>query len=233
MRAPKHLHLPTCARPGAAHRVGVLLAGLCASLLLHAQPQPPAPGAIYSCTDAQGRTFTADRPLAECLDREQRELGPAGTMRRRIPPSYTPRELAEREENARQAARRVAQQNEARRRERALLVRYPDAAAHDRERADVLSRIDAVLHAARVRAGELAQERRRIDDELEFYRKDVSKAPAPVRRELDDNIQSLAVQKRFIGEQEAEKKRVNQRFDEERAQLARRWADTGADALQH
>jgi hypothetical protein len=209
-------------------RAGVLLSALGASLWLHAQPQPPAPGAIYSCTDAQGRTFTADRPLVECLDREQRELGPAGTMRRRVPPSYTPRELAEREENARQAARRVAQQNEERRRERALLVRYPDAAAHDRERVEALSRIDAVLNAAQVRVGELAQERRRIDEELEFYKNDVSKAPVSVRRKLDDNAQSVSVQKRFIGEQETEKKRVNRRFDEERVQLVRLWA--GADS---
>jgi len=206
------------------------LVGLCAGVPLHAQPQAPMPGAIYSCTDAQGRTFTADRPLAECLDREQRELGPAGTTRRRIPPSYTPRELAEREENARQAARRVALQNEERRRERALLIRYPDAVAHERERAEALSRIDAVLHAAQVRVGELAQERRSIDDELEFYRKDVSKAPVSVRRKLDDNAQSVSVQKRFIGEQEAEKKRVNQRFDEERVQLMRLWGVTSADA---
>ncbi|CAN5580234.1 hypothetical protein BH10PSE18_BH10PSE18_22790 [soil metagenome] len=226
MRGPKHLPR------GATHRTvrcaGVLLSALGASLWLHAQPQPPAPGAIYSCTDAQGRTFTADRPLAECLDREQRELGPAGTTRRRVPPSYTPRELAEREENARQAARRVAQQNEERRRERALLVRYPDAAAHDRERVEALSRIDAVLNAAQVRVGELAQERRRIDEELEFYKNDVSKAPVSVRRKLDDNAQSVSVQKRFIGEQETEKKRMNRRFDEERLQLVRLWA--GADS---
>ncbi len=226
MRSPGRL--PPAATPGNVNRAGVLVAALGASLLLHAQPQPPAPGAIYSCIDAQGHTFTADRPLAECLDREQRELGPAGTTRRRIPPSYTPRELTEREESARQAARRVAQQNETRRRERALLIRYPDAAAHDRERAAVLSRIDAVLHAAQVRVGELAQERHEIDDELEFYRKDVSKAPVSVRRKLDDNMQSVSVQKRFIGEQEAEKKRVNQRFDEESARLMRIWTSATA-----
>ncbi|OYX12745.1 MAG: DUF4124 domain-containing protein, partial [Acidovorax sp. 32-64-7] len=29
-------------------------------------------GSIYTCVDRQGRRLTADRPIAECLDREQR-----------------------------------------------------------------------------------------------------------------------------------------------------------------
>ena len=38
-----------------------------------------------------------------------------------------------------------------------------------------------------------------------------------------DNTQSTLVQSRFIGEQEDEKKRVNARFDEERARLRQLW----------
>ena len=47
--------------------------------------------------------------------------------------------------------------------------------------------IDAVINAARKRLGELADERKKIDDELEFYTKDPSKAPDAVRRKIDDN----------------------------------------------
>ncbi len=191
--------------------------------------RPAGAGAsIYSCVDAKGRTITADRPVPDCIDREQRELSPSGTTRRKVEPTYTARELAEREERERQAQQQAARQIEERRRERALLVRYPNAAAHDRERAEALVQIDAVIQAARKRLGELAEERKRIDDELEFYKSDPAKAPGSIRRKAEDNTRSAEVQNRFIGEQEDEKKRVNARFDEERARLKPLWAANAA-----
>lgn len=36
-------------------------------------------GGIYACTDASGRRITADRPIASCVDREQRVLGNTGS----------------------------------------------------------------------------------------------------------------------------------------------------------
>ena len=69
-----------------------------------------------------------------------------------------------------------------------------------------------------------AEDRKRIDDELEFYKRDPTKAPDSLRRKIEDNARSVAVQNRFIGEQEDEKKRVNARFDEEQARLKPLWA---------
>lgn len=208
-----------------------LALSLAAAGTVHAQqgPTPPggagaAAGGIYSCTDAKGRTITADRPIPDCVDREQRELNPSGTMRRKIEPTYTARELAEREDRERQALLVASRQQEERRRERALLVRYPNAAAHDRERAEALVQIDVVIQAAKKRLAELGEDRKKIDDELEFYKSDPTKAPDAVRRKLDDNAKSVAVQNRFIGEQQDEKKRVNARFDEEQTKLAPLWA---------
>ena len=115
--------LDLAARPFAAPW-GLLLIALWAGAA-PAQPAPaPAPAAgIYSCTDARGRTLTADRPIAECIDREQRELSPSGTTRRRIEPTYTARELAEREDRAREAALQAARLTDERRRERVLAYR--------------------------------------------------------------------------------------------------------------
>jgi hypothetical protein len=194
---------------------------------VHAQKAPassggPGPG-IYACTDAKGRIITADRPIADCSDREQRELNPSGTVRRTIEPTYTAREQAERDERARQAALQAARQVEERRRERALLMRYPNPAAHDHERSEALVQIDAVIQAAQKRLSELAEERKSIDDELEFYRKDPSKAPGSLRRKADDNAKSASVQNQFINDQLDEKKRVNARFDEERTRLKPLW----------
>ncbi|QOF78915.1 DUF4124 domain-containing protein [Variovorax sp. 38R] len=202
------------------------LAALSSCGVALAQPaKTDAPGVgIYTCIDARGRTLTADRPIAECSDREQRELGPSGTVRRKLEPTYTARELQEREDRAREAAIQAARLIDERRRERALLVRYPNATTHDRERAEALSQIDAVIQAAKKRIAELADERKKIDEELEFYKQDTSKAPGAVRRRIEDNTQSVAVQNRFVAEQEDEKKRVNARFDEERGRLKTLWS---------
>jgi len=212
-----------------------LVLSLAAAGIAHAQQGSGARGApnaagIYSCTDAKGRTITADRPIPDCLDREQRELNPSGTTRRVVEPSYTAREQAEREDRERAAQLQAARLVEERRRERALLVRYPNPAAHDRERAEALVQIDVVIQAARKRLAELGEDRKRVDDELEFYKKDPAKAPDALRRRVEDIARSVAVQNRFIGEQEDEKKRVNARFDEEQAKLAPLWAANTAAA---
>jgi len=202
------------------------LAALSSCGMALAQPaRTDGPGVgIYTCVDARGRTLTADRPIAECSDREQRELSPSGTVRRKLEPTYTAREQQEREDRAREAAIQAARLIAERRRERALLVRYPNATTHDRERVEALSQIDAVIQAAKKRLVELADDRKKIDEELEFYKQDTSKAPGAVRRRIEDNTQSVAVQNRFIAEQEEEKKRVNARFDEERGRLKTLWS---------
>lgn len=179
---------------------------------------------IYSCVDASGRTQTSDRPIAACADREQRELSPSGGTRRIVEPTWTAEELAVREAKRREAQQAALRAQEERRRERALLMRYPSTEVHERERKDALAQIDVVLQAARNRLVELAESRRQIDGEMEFYVKDPSKAPASLRRQVEDNDQAVAVQNRFIREQEDEKRRVNARFDEERVRLIKLWA---------
>jgi hypothetical protein len=190
--------------------------------------QQSSSGGIYSCVDAHGRTLTADRPIAECSDREQRELSPSGLTKRKVEPTYSAHEMAEREDRARDAAVQTARATDERRRERALLMRYPNPAAHDRERNEALVQVDTVIQAAKKRVAELNEDRKKIDEELEFYKKDTSKAPGSLRRKVEDNTQSVSVQTRFIAEQEEEKKKVNARFDEERARLQALWSPSNA-----
>ena len=59
---------------------------------------------IYTCVDAHGKRITSDRPILECLDREQKELNPTGTVRRIVPPSLTASERAVQEERDRKMA---------------------------------------------------------------------------------------------------------------------------------
>jgi len=183
---------------------------------------------IYSCVDAKGRTITADRPIAECLDRTQRELSRSGLVKRQLGPSLTAHEQAAQDEKDKQAADLRAREIEERRRDRALLQRYPARAVHDQERAAALVQIDEVIKASSKRRSELADQRKAIASEFEFYVKDPSRAPASLKRKLEDNQSSVAVQQKFILDQEQEKKRVNQRFDEELGRLKQLWTPMSA-----
>lgn len=179
---------------------------------------------IYTCVDARGRTLTSDRPIPACLDREQKVLNSTGIVKRVVPPSYTAEERAVIEAKRRQERAEIARVQEEKRRDRALLLRYPNQAMHDKERQDALSQIDDVIKAVNKRGKTLEEQRREIDTELEFYQNDESKAPAWLKRRIEDNAEQMKIQQRFLIEQAQEKQRVTSRFDEELIKLRQLWA---------
>ena len=207
----------------------------CVALAAAAQAwaqQARPPQEVYTCIDKHGRRITSDRPIADCVDREQRVLDHTGTERRRIGPSLTEHERAAQEVQRRKQAEESARIAEERRRERALTARYPDEATHQAERNAALDQVEEVVVVAHKRVQSLKAERRRLDVELEFYRGDPAKAPAKLQRQIAENDQALAEQQRFLVAQDLEKRRIHQRFDAELAQLRQLWAAQRAAATQ-
>jgi hypothetical protein len=189
--------------------------------------QPAAPGgSIFTCIDARGQRLTSDRPLIECLDREQKELKKDGTVRRTIGPSLTAQERAVVEERERKLADERQRQTDERRAQKALLARYPNQAAHDSERVKALRAAQDVIAAGQRRVAELEDQRRKLEQETEFY-KDPAKWPARLKRQVEENEQQIAAQQRFVSAQEEEKKRIDTLFDEELARLKALWTQLG------
>jgi predicted RNase H-like HicB family nuclease len=187
-----------------------------------AQSYPGAAG-IYTCIDSRGRRLTSDRPIQECLDREQRELNPSGTVRRTVPPSLSAVERAAQEERDRKAAEERQREADERRLNRVLVSRYPNSATHGADRAKALQTVQEAIEAGQRRVVELQEQRKKLVVETEFY-KSAEQWPAKLKRQLDENEQQLAAQQRFVATQEEEKKRINTRFDDELAKLKRLWA---------
>ena len=201
------------------------LALACASYVVPAWAQESSiVSGVYTCVDAKGRKLTADRPIAECTDREQQVLNPSGTVKSRLGPTLTAQERTVLEQKEKREIEERLRITDEKRRDRALLTRYPNKAVHDKERAEALAQITAVIQAANLRLTELVRQKVGIDDELGFYKNDPNKAPAYVRRQFEENVQSQSVQKRFILEQENEIRRVNTRFDDEMVRLRQLWA---------
>jgi hypothetical protein len=178
---------------------------------------------IYSCTDGKGRRITADRPIVECMDRTQKQLSSSGMVKRELAPPLTSGERAALERKEKIAAEQKAREAEEKKRDLALQTRYPSRAVHDKERAAALVQVEVVLQASAKRSQELVEQRKAINNDLEFYQATPDRVPAVLRRRLEENDSSVAAQKRFVAEQEAEKKRVNLRFDEELVKLGRFW----------
>ena len=180
-------------------------------------------GGIYTCVDAHGR-LTSDRPIMACSDREQRELNRSGTTKRVIGPILTAKEREAEEARRREAELERQRARDAIRRDEALLTRYPNQAAHDEGRKQTLAQTQIVVDAAQGRIAELAKERKGLDDEMEFYRKDPAKAPAKVRRAVEANAEAVAVQQRAIDGQQAERARINAHYDAQLVRLKALWA---------
>ncbi len=197
---------------------------LCCGLGVSAWSQAPTVmNGAYTCIDAKGRRLTADRPIAECADREQRVLNPSGTVQARITPVPTAAERAAQEEKNRQAAAEQQRAAEEKRKEKALLIRFPNKAAHDKERADQLAKTNAAIEAATLRSEELTRTRVKIDAEMEFYKKDPSKAPAYLRRQLEENTQNQTIQKGIVLEQNTALRGIHVHFDDELIRLRQLW----------
>lgn len=182
---------------------------------------------IYTCVDAKGRKITADRPIPDCLDRDQQELSRSGAVIRKVSPALTAKERAAQEEKDKLAATETARQQDEKRRERALLLRYPNRTAHDRERNIALAVVDDIIASSQKRTQALLEERAALNTEMEFYLKDPSKAPFALKSRLESNMSSQQAQQQFVITQGLEKARLNRRFDEELVTLQQLWARNG------
>ena len=202
-------------------RSGVWLIGAINALPVMAQSTPIQ--GIYTCTDAQGRKLTSDRPIPACNDREQLILNPSGTVKSRVGPTLTALERADLEAKRKLELEERARLDEDKRRDRALLIRYPNQTAHDKERLEAHTQVGVVRHAVESRMEELLRQQTALNVEFEFYVKDPSKAPPALRRQSEDLTQSLIVQRRFVSDLDAETRRINVRFDEELVRLKQLW----------
>jgi len=205
---------------------------VCAGLMLASTTwaQDTAPGkGIYTCTTPDGRRLTSDRPIAECTSREQRVLNPDGSHRTTLPPFLSPEERAAKElADRRAAADRLAQQD-AIRRDRTLMLRYPNEAAHQRARNAALDDSSKATRLSEHRIKDLTAERKPLADEAEFYKG--RPLPGKLKQALDANDASIEAQQQLIENQKSESVRINARFDAELARLKKLWAGATPGSL--
>lgn len=176
--------------------------------------------AIFSC-EINGKKLTSDRPIRECNEREQREHNQDGSVRGVRPPPMTADERAELEARQQQEALARNQQREAVRRDRNLLQRFPNEAAHKKAREAALDDVRKSLKLSETRLEALEKERKPLLDETEFY---VGRQmPLKLKQAIDANDAATEAQRNLVINQKAEIVRVNKIYDDELERLRRLW----------
>ena len=222
--------LPMMPNAGAVLRAAVA-AALALGVAVGAQAQAAAGGskAIYSCIDANGKRLTSDRPIPECIAREQRELNADGSTRRIVPPTLTADERAEVEAREREAAAERAARSDALRRDRNLIARFPNEAAHNKAREAALDDMRKAVKISENRLALLATERKPLMDDTEFY---VGKPlPPKLRAQIDANDAATDAQRSLLQTQQAEIVRVNALYDAELERLRKLWGGAQPGSL--
>ena len=184
--------------------------------------QQVAPAQIFTCTNAAGKKLTSDRPIPECNDREQRVLNADGSVKRIQGPVLTADERSESEIRERDAAADRARKLEAIRRDRNLLARFPNEAAHRKARIAALDDVNNALRISEARLAALARDRKPLTDDAEFY---VGKPlPGKLKAQLDANDASVDAQRSLVQNQKLEVIRIDQLYDAELERLKRLWS---------
>lgn len=195
----------------------------------HAQASDRVKGEIFSCVDPNGKRITSDRLIAECTHREQRVLNADGSVNRIIPPTLTASERADKEASDRKLAAERAASEELVRRDRGLVNRFPDEAAHQRARSAALADVEKAAKASEKRLADLMAERKPLLDEAEFYAG--KELPLKLEQQFDGNEASAEAQRSLMANQKTESARVNAIYDAELARLKQLWAGAAPGSL--
>jgi hypothetical protein len=176
---------------------------------------------IYSCVDGAGKRLTSDRPIPECNGREQRVLNPDGSLNRILPPTLTVDEGERAAAIEQQRIQDRARIQEAIKRDRNLLNRFPDETAHRKGREKALDDLRRAVKVSEDRLVSLGRDRKPLVDESEFY---TGKAlPAKLQRALDANDALTDATRSLLQNQRLEIVRIDKVYDEELERLRRLW----------
>ena len=212
---------------GSVLRGAACVASLLACTPAYAQSLPAAPP-IYSCV-ANGRTYSGDRPPPECVNSDIRELNKDGSVRRVIP-----RPMTQEEQKARalEAKKRLEEEEKVlaqRRRDRSLLEAYANEGEIEAARVKALDTSNEVIRRSQSRIERMDADRKRLDDEAEFYKK--RDLPDTIKRAYVNNEQEKTAELKIVREARAEMQRINDRFDAERKRF-RELVAQGANPVQ-
>jgi hypothetical protein len=205
-------------------RLALPLAGatLAAVVLLALLPVPAARAATYKWVDDKGVVHYTDKVPPEAVNKGNVELNKQGVPIRKTDPALTPEQRRQRELQEEQQ-RLIARQNEeAARRDRALLSSYTTEAEIELSRRRGLQTIESIIQSALAYSEQLAKRKVQLVAQRESYGD--KPVPLAVERELASIEAESARQAELIAQKRREVVALEARYDADK----KRWRELSA-----
>ena len=188
---------------------------------LHAQAASAPSAVIYSCTDANGRVISADRPLAACADRELRVHNPDGSLRRIIEPPLTKEQKAQRDAEEKRRRDEAWSRKVQQARDRNLLLTFEDEHSLESMRRRDLADIDHEIRLATQRILALDRELKAAQEAAETWKAANKDKPLPFayQQRITETANAILAEDALIDDRRTERDRVNTRFDADARRL--------------
>ena len=138
-----------------------------------------------------------------------------------VPPPPTADEQAKFDRELQEMREARASKDEAAKYDRLLKVRYRNEQAHDRARDAALERLRSAMASSEKRVIDLADERKRLLEEAEFFKG--RKMPDPLRQRIETNADGTAAQRQWMKQQQDQINDIDRQYDAERQRLRKLW----------
>lgn len=165
----------------------------------------------YSCRDANGRLLTSDRPIMECMNREQKVHGSDGTVRRVIEAPLTPEQKRQREQEKQRQEEEQERAEQAHRRDQILLSSYSSVAGIEQAQARAQVEPQSGIAKSQARLAQLTKERNALNAEAEFYKGRA--LPGDLERKFHDNDRARKYEEDLVARRNEEIRQINDRFN--------------------
>lgn len=186
---------------------------IAAALLLGFAHSASQAGVLYCCNDERGKQVCSDLLPQACYGRAYREIGESGFVQRHVDAPLTAEQRAQRaaEDAQRKADEEVLK--EQRRKDVALLNTYSSVKDIElmRERAE--QDAQAAIRAAEVKIAAARLQRKKYEDEAEFYKKKT--LPPEIDKGLRDADLEIRAQGSIIEVKKKEMGMIRAKYDDD------------------
>jgi len=165
----------------------------------------------YVCTTNTGHTITGEFPPPECKDRDVRVLNADGSLNRVIPAPLTREGRKKRDEE--EAKRRQEEEAERKQsqKDRSLLEAYGSVEEIDAARDRAVLGRQGLIDRANQRIAQYQRERKRLDNEAEFYAK--REMPPDLKQAFEINTALTKQQEKTRADAEHDIEQIKERFE--------------------
>lgn len=184
-----------------------------------------AAGKLYCCDDAKGMQVCGDVLPQACYGRAYREIGASGRTLRNVAAPLTAEERAQQALEEAKRKEEEAALKEQQRKDQALLNTYGSVKDIEAMRSRAQDDVQRSIAAAQEKIAEIRVQRKKFEDEAEFYKK--KQLPAAVQKGLNDTAFEIAAQESIIESKQKELKIIREKYDEDK----RRYIDLSRRGL--